>query len=195
MKEAIKHSQTGLKKLFFAIMPASNQQQGLIDIVKPLASSFTETARWVVPDNLHMTLNYLGLMEPEKVHAIVQQVKNHLTDVSAFEVISTKLGFLPARHPRALVLHMQLNTALAQCFYAINQGVLAQGCDIEKRAYMPHISLAHSDVFNADQFLPHIESFAWVVNEVVLFESVMLQGCSSYVPMARLPLLSSVSDS
>ncbi len=189
MNMKLKPNQDGCKKIFFAVTPSEADKQQLLEMMHSLSPGFSETARWALAENLHMTLCFLGWVDEDKIDEVIQQVKVSLAQTPDFLATSVRLGFLPAKRPRSLVLHMQLNTVLAQCFRAINQGVLAAGGKVERRAFVPHITLAHSESFEPSAVLPGVVDFSLSVGAVRLFSSVPQQGQSNYHCLAEIPLM------
>lgn len=100
------------------------------------------SARWTVPENLHITLRFIGHVGDEQadtVEAALHEARRH----APFEVAPLGLGVLPSRrNPRVLTVRVD-PTEPFRAFYRELQDVLAT-VDVERetRTFRPHITLA-----------------------------------------------------
>jgi 2'-5' RNA ligase len=106
--------------------------------LKPL----TDSARWVAPESIHITLKFLGEV-PEKR---IEDVEQALTGLSwkQFTVTVRGVGFFPGnRSPRVFWAGMEAPTmqGLAE---ELDSRMERLGFDKEKRAFRPHITLARA---------------------------------------------------
>lgn len=176
----MKRVDTSRKRLFFALWPASDVRAA---IVAATTSAVAQGAgRSTRPDNLHITLVFLGTVENGQVRAITRAAQ--AVGGARFELTLTRLGYwyrsrivwlAPARTPEALA-------GLAQ---ALADAMRDLGLKLEKRRYRPHVTLARraGPVTHGS-----IEPIAWAVHEFVLVESRTGAGGSRYNVIARFPL-------
>jgi 2'-5' RNA ligase len=100
--------------------------------------------KWVEPENLHVTLLFLGEVDDREVLAVCRRVSDVAAKHTSFAISVERFGCFPTpRRPRVLWvgidegadrlvgLHDEIETALAE------QG----GYRREERAYTPHITL------------------------------------------------------
>jgi RNA 2',3'-cyclic 3'-phosphodiesterase len=106
----------------------------------------TRGLSWVREDNLHLTLRFLGEVEPVTLERVREAVTAAAAGVAPFTVSLGGLGgFPPGRSPRVLwagvaagaeeimALHAALETALA-----------ARSVPKESRAFHPHVTVARA---------------------------------------------------
>lgn len=146
--------------------------------------------RWVEPDSLHLTLRFLGNVEPEAL----ERVRAELASVRAapFPMALDGRGtFGPRAAPRVVWLGVSAGldacTALAKQVEAACQRA---GLEPEDRPFRAHVTLARARR-EGDRLppLPDPPALApWTVEDFVLYESRLHQQ-PRYVPLARYALL------
>lgn len=189
---------TSLIRVFFAVDLPTEQKEvlgkrmgalkkHLNPLMKP-PSSF----RWVRPESLHLTLQFLGEIKEEKIAGLLEREKQALEGLQAFQFNLGPLEWFPNSHrPTVLSLQATPQDALTKLAQALGDGALARGYVIEDRPFRPHITLAR--VENLNNPAPDIlASFAWqelpplFVKEVVLFRSDPGEGGPVYTRLETL---------
>src|SRR5258707_7568727 len=124
-------------------------RENLAALIKELraadASSSKNRARWVRPENLHVTLKFIGNVDADKLDAI----RAALADVrsgSAVELRFRGLGFFPnEKRPRVLWDGMEASPNLATLAADIDARLEKLGIPRETREFSPHLTLARFD--------------------------------------------------
>jgi 2'-5' RNA ligase len=151
-------------------------------------------ARWVPPENQHVTLTFLGSTWPRLVEGVPDRVKDVAAGHRGFTTRVTGVGAFPSAR-RARVLFAGLDDRGGR------MGELAQALDAalahefkpENRAFQPHLTVARSDPAIA---LPEafgetaLETEPFEVDGLVLFRSHLKRPAPRYEPLARFPLRS-----
>ena len=132
-------------RCFVAVLLPERVRAGLAATCAELRQQ-TRGLSWVRADNLHLTLRFLGEIEPPTLQLVREAVTDAAAAVPPFTVSLGGLGgFPPGRAPRVLwagvstgregmmALHRALETALA-----------ARGIPEEGRPFHPHVTLARS---------------------------------------------------
>jgi 2'-5' RNA ligase len=150
-------------------------------------------ARWVDPDNLHLTLRFIG--EVDSVQA--QDLDAALVQVRAARFEVTLAGvdrFGQGRKSRALWVGVAPAPELDRLRRRVEQAVQAAGFAPEGRKFKPHVTLAR---FKGDpghrlhDHLAHHAGFrteAFAVHEFVLYSSLLTPAGAIYTPEAAYPL-------
>ena len=136
-------------RLFVALqIPDSirNDYAALIDDLRRLdAKAAKKTPKWVRPQNLHVTLKFIGHTEPAKLDAI----RAALAKVrSPYEIRLSfgKVGFFPnANRPRVIWGGMQASENLTPMARYIDEQTATLGFTAEERGFTPHLTLARLD--------------------------------------------------
>jgi 2'-5' RNA ligase len=150
-------------------------------------------ARWVDPDNLHLTLRFIG--EADGVQA--QDLDAALTQVRAerFEVTLTGVDcFGQGRKSRALWAGIAPCPELDRLRRKVEQAARAAGFAPERRKFKPHVTLARfkgDPGYRLHDFLACHAAFCatpFTAQEFVLFSSLLAQTGAIYTPEASYPL-------
>ncbi len=175
-------------RTFVAVdLPPANRQL-LIDHLRECAR-LAPGYRWVEPDSLHLTLRFLGGLEPSQLDA----VRDHLHAVPGdpFRLALDGRGsFGPRAAPRVVWLGVAEGTdACASLAAAVEEACRAAGMEPEARPFRAHVTVGRQRTERERLAeLPDVPSLApWTVDDFVLYESRLRQQ-PRYVPIERYPL-------
>ncbi|MFH2127871.1 MAG: RNA 2',3'-cyclic phosphodiesterase [Pseudomonadota bacterium] len=112
---------------------------GLIKELKPSGAD----VKWVEPMNLHLTLKFLGEVDPGATADIITVLEGALGGRSAPGLSAGGCGAFPnARSPKVVWLGLGGQTDLvAQMARAVETALEPLGFEAEKRAFKPHLTL------------------------------------------------------
>ncbi|QWV93419.1 RNA 2',3'-cyclic phosphodiesterase [Geomonas oryzisoli] len=149
--------------------------------IKAALSSFRDEIpglRWVPPDQIHLTLRFLGDVLPQTC----AMLKKNLAAVSFTPFPLTLRGvghFPPHGHPRVLWVGLEESRALLSLQQQVEAAVVGAGIVPEERGFSPHITLARIKE-NASSAVARFESVhralsfpPFNVEEFILFSSVL----------------------
>jgi 2'-5' RNA ligase len=149
-------------------------------------------ARWIDPENYHMTLRFIGDVDGALERDIIQilgHVRRH-----AFELFLDRLDQFGGRKPRAVFAAPCPLPALAE-LQAEHERLLQRiGLPPEERKFTPHITLARLRDSSTRQVADYLatrgpyRSPAFLVSRFVLFSSKASIGGGPYVVEAAYPL-------
>jgi 2'-5' RNA ligase len=185
-------------RLFVALEIPAAVRDNLAALINDLraadASSSKNKARWVRPENLHVTLKFIGNVDAGKLDAI----RGALAEVcsgSAVELRFRGLGFFPnEKRPRVLWAGIEASSNLAPLVASIDARVEKLGIPRETREYSPHLSLTRFDppgvsegLHAAVQESAGREFDAIRAGEFHLFESKTRPTGAEYTRLASFP--------
>jgi len=155
-----------------------------------------DRVRWVRDEALHVTLRFLGQMDPQRAGELTQHVAR---EVRTQEPFALRLGaphpFPSARRPRVVALEIDPREPLGALADAVERGVVAAGFEPEARAFRAHLTLGRMRGGRPPQMedldAPRAES---PVRDVVLYRSHLGRDGSRYEPLERMPLGSAGGD-
>lgn len=133
-------------RLFVALQIASavrDEFAGLMNDLRALEpKSAPNRPRWVHPDNLHVTLKFIGEVAPEKLAAI-RAALGEVHSAESVQIRFRSLGFFPnPERPRVLWAGITGSEGLASIAAEVDQRLSALGFPAERRAFTPHLTLA-----------------------------------------------------
>jgi 2'-5' RNA ligase len=136
-------------RLFVALEIPSAVRDNLAALINDLraadASSSKSKARWERPENLHVTLKFIGNVDPGKLDAI----RAALADICSSRVVELRfrgLGFFPnEKRPRVLWAGIDASPNLRPLADEIDARLEKLGIPRETREFSPHLTLARFD--------------------------------------------------
>jgi len=180
---------------FVAIEIPGEVKTFLSDMSRRL-KGFGGDVRWTRPEGIHITLKFLGNINPD----LVGDLRDALTPVCArqmpfaLSVLGTG-GFPDMRRPR--VLWAGLNDpdqALVPLAAQVDSALEPLGIAREKRPFNPHLTLARfkslkrsSDLIQAVTRMAGIEGPAFTAHEATLFQSILRPTGAEYTALCRFP--------
>lgn len=128
-------------RLFIAIEIPENLRTGLASLLKEFRSTAPQV-KWARPENLHVTLKFLGETESEKLSA-VQNVLSTVRSPRPVNLEFSGLGFFPnEKRPRVFWAGLEASANLKTLAADIDQAVHRLGFPLEERPFTPHLTLA-----------------------------------------------------
>jgi 2'-5' RNA ligase len=149
-------------------------------------------ARWIDPENYHLTLRFIGDIDD----ALARDIVGLLGRVQRrpFELRLDGLTTFGGRKPRALVASATAVAPLLELQAEQERLLQRLGLDPEGRKYIPHVTLARlreTSSWQVADYLSargHFRSAAFEVSRFVLFSSRSSVGGGPYVVEAAYPL-------
>lgn len=149
-------------------------------------------ARWQSDAQLHCTLRYIGEVERPVAEDVAVALGN--VRFAPFELAIAGVGEFDSRgRPNALWAGVRPHETVSQLHQKIDQALVRIGLPPERRAYLPHITLARMNVA-AGATARFLESHAGVasapfpIDTFLLFESHLGRDGASYEAIERYPL-------
>lgn len=185
-------------RLFVALeIPAEVRDAfaALIQELRAADSTFSKNrARWVRPENLHVTLKFIGHIDIGRLDAI----RAALVDVRSESPVALRfrgLGFFPNdRRPRVFWAGIEGSSNLAPLAGEIDARLKKLGIAGETREFAAHLTLARFDPPGISDGLSAIaqenvarEFGATRTGEFHLFESKTRPGGAEYTRLASFP--------
>jgi 2'-5' RNA ligase len=137
-------------RAFIAIDLSTELRKQLSVIIRQLqegcVNSGGETARkavrWVPPDNIHLTLKFLGEVSVGNLQVLARMLKTETAHCVPFTVRINGIGAFPnMRRPRVIWVGSESPVALDNLQHAIEVETRALGYPNEDRAFSPHLTL------------------------------------------------------
>ncbi|MBI2816776.1 MAG: RNA 2',3'-cyclic phosphodiesterase [Acidobacteria bacterium] len=159
----------------------------LMATLKPAATNI----RWSRPEGLHITLKFLGELQPARI----EQVKQSLSQIhlaASFQVAIQGAGFFPnERSPRVMWLGIAAGAELAELASRVEESLMPLGFEKENRPYSPHLTMGRINppgkIFTVQELLRRREPLAFgsfTATEFFLYESKPSRNGSVYNKIA-----------
>jgi len=178
-------------RLFIALEIPSVVRENLTALLESLRAISREL-KWVRPENLHVTLKFLGEVPETEVDAI----RIALAGIRSERPVSLEfhsLGFFPnAKHPRVFWAGIEASPNLKKLAGDIEGAMEKRGIPRESREFSPHLTLARFERQRPpDKLLSAIlentqrEFGSLRTNEFHLVQSKLKSSGAEYTTVAR----------
>src|SRR5712692_9849708 len=128
-------------RLFVALEIPSTVRKNLAELLKSLRAVSPQT-RWVRPENLHVTLKFIGEVPEAKLADIRSALAGTLSD-QPVTLDFRGLGFFPnEKHPRVFWAGIETSPNLKTLAEDIDKATEKLGIPREQRSFSPHLTLA-----------------------------------------------------
>lgn len=151
--------------------------------------------RWVRPEQLHLTLRFIGAVDQERFAAIRERLS--ALDAPPLPVTLNRVGTFPrSGPPRVLWAGIEQSGALVSLRDRIEELLVAAGCEPETRSFFPHVTLARlRDIPRSmvGTYLARHASFSagpFGVEQFLLYSSALFRQGSIHTVEQRYPLTS-----
>jgi RNA 2',3'-cyclic 3'-phosphodiesterase len=181
-------------RVFFAVELPDVLRARVAERITFLRSRFAQVrASWERPEKLHVTLKFIGEIEPGRVEDLKRAGERAVEGTGPFDLSVEGAGSFPPRgNPRVLWLGIRDDSGrLAFMQHALEAACADTGFAREQRAFKPHLTLARlrapqgaaelAAVHREACFEPQGFRVAWLI----LMRSELGPGGSRYTPLAR----------
>jgi 2'-5' RNA ligase len=128
-------------RCFIAIEMSETVKSALSVIEEEFKKSRADV-KWVNPENMHLTLKFLGNIKEEIVEKIINIMKRICSHYSPFNLEIKSVGMFPNRKsPRVLWVGVEDNNVLKTFQEEIDNGMASTGFEREDRKFTPHLTL------------------------------------------------------
>jgi 2'-5' RNA ligase len=176
-------------RLFVAVEVPEEVRSALADAVAPIRERFPK-ARWVPPQNQHVTMKFLGTTYPRLIEWVAETVSGVAREHGPFQTRVEGPGAFPNAR-RARVLWAGLDDP-ASAFGRLATDLderLSKEFKREKRAFTPHLTVARFDPpVRLEPLEVAFESEPFEIDRIVLYRSHLRRPAPMYEPLGMYPL-------
>lgn len=184
-------------RTFIAIEAVDEVHSSALKVIDRLQSA-TDNVKWVAPDNLHWTMQFLGDLSDVEMAEVclrtVRAAKRH----EGFTIEARGVGAFPTiRHPRALWLGVgQGSEKFCELQADVEASLESLGFRAERRQFVPHLTIgrvgagSHGGSLLAERLeaLADFNGGAMGVDAVTVYASELSREGPTYHVLARAPL-------
>ena len=177
-------------RAFVAIKIDPDAARRIGEIQSNLNTAFTGI-RWVKPENLHLTLKFLGPVGDDKITPIADALERALHFLPRFSVACRGLGVFPdIRKAKALWVGLE-GKPFAHLAATVEDALEPMGFAREKREFKPHLTIGRwrdsagrSEALRRELERRQRQDFGTSkMDEVILFQSVLKPDGAVYTPL------------
>jgi len=175
-------------RLFVAVYPPPDIRARLAG----LCAGITD-ARWVSPENMHLTLRFIGEVEEPRLEDIGYELRG--IRAASFPLTLAGVGHFENRgRVRAIWAGVQPSPELVELQHRVDAAIRRAGLGTEGRRFSPHVTLARLKNAKPDavgrwlQANGAFRGFPFDVSEFTLFASHQGKEAAVYQPLEDYPL-------
>lgn len=172
-------------RAFLALALPDEARSEIGALVRPVATAHP-AARWVRPENLHLTVEFLGGIDDATFEALDLRLEPVAAGVAPAELALSGAGAFPAGRPRVLWIGLVEGAAwFARLTEGVRAAVRAVGLEPDRRPPRAHVTLARQErpdraALAALRDAFDERRFAWTSDRLTLFSSVLGRGGPTY---------------
>lgn len=184
-----------MKRIFIAVKvePGLELLKAFNDLKIKLSG---ESIKWTDIGNTHLTISFLGDTGEKRISLLTEMLAEKCSDIRRFEFTMEGMGvFRNFRDPKVIWVGVKKSGSLNQLNKIITEGLIEKGFSVEERDFSPHLTLGRIRfVKNADAVKRALERYRDTefqnikVDEVILFESILMQTGAVYKTLMKFSL-------
>lgn len=178
-------------RTFIAIFPPPEVRESLLEAARGLSAEWN--IRWSRPENVHLTLKFLGEVPEEDLDGVRGALSHVCGRHGPFEAATSGFGAFPSARKARVVWAdvIEGRDALRALVEDLENSLGSLGFDREtRRAFRPHVTLGRARSRPVGLDLAEIgpRGPRFPVREVVLVRSVLGEAGAAYSTLAAYPL-------
>ena len=174
-------------RAFIAIEISPEAKKTLAELMRELIKSDADV-KWVKPENIHLTLKFLGNITEEQQIKIQEILDKNLKDFNSFKIKLDGIGAFPKiEYPRVIWAGTSGEEIMKQIAKLIDEKVNKLGFPLEERSFKAHLTLGRvrsgknkEKLAAAIKKLGNLNGPEFLVNNISLFQSTLTPTGSIY---------------
>lgn len=132
-------------RLFIALNLPEDEKERIQQAVAPLRNA-NLPVNWVDPQNYHVTLKFLGDIQPDRAERIGEAMSEVAAKTEPFTLEVEGFGAFPTiRRPKVIWMGVNATPALRCLKQDVEWALTDLGFDRETKAFHPHLTLGRAD--------------------------------------------------
>ncbi|MDM8515331.1 RNA 2',3'-cyclic phosphodiesterase [Desulfobacterales bacterium HSG16] len=185
-------------RAFIAIKLPESVTSGILDLQKDLKNKGL-VIKWVRPENIHLTLKFLGNISLVEVNAAKHAILDTTVNFAPFVLTAAKIGvFATVRKPRILWTGIKGDTKhLVDLQKSLDRQLAVAGFEPEKRPFKAHLTIGRFKkngrfkkkndpkmLSDAIMEFEHFESKKFMADRIILFKSELRPSGAVYTEIS-----------
>ena len=175
-------------RLFYALVPSEREKRSILRWQEEL-EKVSEAGRYTPSENLHMTLQFLGEIPPERVKALKEILLSAVRTCGPFDLALDDYGWFAGKGQEQLWYLTGSSPEAAEISDTLGQLLTENGFMVENRAFVPHVTLARRCKLRSNAVPESADPVTISVQRLWLMESRQIRGSTVYVPVFHAGLI------
>jgi len=182
----------------FIAIPLNPKIQRTIERIQDHLSKNNNNVNWVKPENIHITLKFLGDINTEQINSVKQALANLCQNTRPFKVELSRLGAFPhIDRPRTLwVGVIDSKQQLSRIAVSLNKALVKLGFQSGQKPFTSHITIGRIRSQKNINYLSQIMSEFSLpadsiqnIKSVILYQSTLTPQGPIYEPLHKIKLI------
>lgn len=185
-------------RVFVAVDIDSQIRSAGEELIRKL-SKVADSARWTRPENIHLTLKFLGEVEDRELHEVCKITSEAAAETKRFPLLCRSLGAFPnPTNPGTIWMGVDDENGILTKMQKRLETLLCEklGIPMERRPYQGHLTLgrirskkvANPELSELMETFSDEEFGILKVEEMVVYSSELSRQGPTYTPVGRSPL-------
>ena len=179
---------------FLAIELPDEVKNSLDRLIKRLQNKGFKNFRWLNPESIHLTLKFLGEIEPQLVETMIRNLRECSFGIPNLNLVTHNLGGFPNLiQPRVLFVSLRGDLLkLNELKSFIDETCTEIGFEKEIRKFTPHLTLARMGYKKSlskrsllSGYNPLVEPISITVDNMSLMKSTFTSHGIKYIRLAN----------
>jgi RNA 2',3'-cyclic 3'-phosphodiesterase len=147
-----------------------------------LKSQFSKQIKWVEPENIHLTLKFIGEIKPEQIESINTVIQSCITNIKPFPISFDGAGAFPnLQYPKILWIDLKDGREkIIQLMISLNEKLADIGFEFETRDLSPHLTIGRVKAPVSNLHFPPFTSDSFEINNIYLIKSELTRNKPIY---------------
>lgn len=184
-------------RAFFAVALETQAKTSCVEVISTLKNFFEEESiRWIKPENLHITLQFIAKLNPNDIPSLLEKVTAKVSAIDSFEINFSGVELFPSSYsPKVISLKVENEDNLLKLSKLIGEVLSELAYPEEKKVFRAHLSLGRINdnekkkISLPQILLPTISPMR--VTKIDLFQSKSIQMGRRYLSIKDILLQSS----
>ncbi|MCD4679163.1 MAG: RNA 2',3'-cyclic phosphodiesterase [Bacteroidales bacterium] len=187
-----------MKRLFVAvkIIPSDS----FLEVYEHMMDAFHyDKISWANPDNVHITIKFLGDTEEGNINRINEVLENCAKEIDPFDIHIENVGIFGSSYdPKIIWFGIKENNALLDLSENILNGLDLIGFKRDRQNFRPHLTVGRvKKINNRKNFQKRINHFKGLkiqnsrIDSFALYESILKPTGAEHFVIRRFPLIAS----
>lgn len=184
-------------RLFVAVEISEEIRKKLAEFQEGLKKVDADVS-WVTPENLHITVKFIGSLDEEKKEAVATIIKDAVTHIKPFNLDYRGVGVLPAEKSPRVIFADVIDTSrvLEKIHESLDKQFMTLGVEHEERKFTAHLTVGRIKTRrNVKRLIEKLNSYHGFdfgsdhVAQVVLMKSDLLPKGPRYTKLQGVDLV------
>lgn len=170
-------------RVFIAIPLSIKTKQKLANHLGYFKKNIKQEINWVKPDNLHITLKFIGQIEANELSKIDQDLIQIKKQIVSQKIYFTHVGLMPSYNPKIIYVKIY-NNQLYNIMELINKNLIKF---TDNKKNIPHLTLGRIKNSLTNKNINIIKNYPINISETfrtfILFQSILTPHGPIYRPV------------